>query len=216
MVGRLLKWVRRIWRKMTGWVMSWKRKAKPYTSGQPKKQPLKGVEKTSTDFDVKTLVKPRKESKVSDLNVCPGGLEPPVLATVKERPSVRGRESETLEILESHQSRSLMRLSQTVVHSVSMLMCSALQSGWRLCKWKSSVSSASVSSRLRTRTALETPEAEMLREVYLVLWVIRKQLRELARRQERRRRRRVRSHASYISRHSDPVQGLKPDARSPL
>lgn len=56
----------------------------------------------------------------------------------------------------------------------------------------------------------------MLREVYLVLWVIRKQLRELARRQERRRRRRVRSHASYISRHSDPVQGLKPDARSPL
>lgn len=63
---------------------------------------------------------------------------------------------------------------------------------------------------------METPEAEMLREVYLVLWVIRKQLRELARRQERRRRRRVRSHASYISRHSDPVQGLKPDARSPL
>ncbi|XP_036028259.1 TSC22 domain family protein 4-like [Onychomys torridus] len=81
---------------------------------------------------------------------------------------------------------------------------------------QSSVSSASVSSRLRTRTALETPEAEMLREVYLVLWVIRKQLRELARRQERRRRRRVRSHASYTSRHSDPVQGLKQDARSPL
>ncbi|XP_059105885.1 TSC22 domain family protein 4 isoform X2 [Peromyscus eremicus] len=219
MVGRLLKWVRRIWRKMTGWVLSWKRKAKPYISRQPKKQPLKGVEKTSTDFDVKNLVKPRKESKVSDLNVCPGGLEPPVLATAKERPSVPPvvhRESETLEILQSHKSRSLMRLSQTVVHSVSMLMCSALQSGWRLCKWKSSVSSASVSSRLRTRTALETPEAEMLREVYLVLWVIRKQLRGLARRQERRRRRRVRSHASYISRPSDPVQGLKPDARSPL
>ncbi|KAK7797555.1 hypothetical protein U0070_005236 [Myodes glareolus] len=171
---------------------------------EPKKHSLKGVEKAATDFDTSKLVKPHKEPKVSDLDVCPGVLEPCVLATVKDMPAV------------PRKSRSLMQLSQTVVHSVSTLMVSALQSGWRLCRWKSSMSSASISSRMRSGSALETPEAEMLREVYLVLWVIRKQLRELARRQDRRRRRRMRSHASHTSRHSDPVQGLKQDARSPL
>ncbi|ERE76142.1 hypothetical protein H671_4g12059 [Cricetulus griseus] len=192
---------------MTYWVLFWKCKTKPSMSEQPKKHPLKGVEKTSMDFGTIKLAKPHKESKVSDLDACPGVLEPCVLATVKERPTMHH---------ESRQSRSLVQLSQTVVHSVSTLMFSALQSGWRLCRWKSSMSSASVSSRMRTGSALETTEAEMLREVYLVLWVIRKQLRELARRQERRRRRRMRSHASHTSRHSDPVQGLKQDARSPL
>ncbi|KAL6034921.1 hypothetical protein STEG23_029347 [Scotinomys teguina] len=215
MVVKLLKWVRRIWQKMTVWVLSWNHKVKPYISRQPKKHPLKGVEKTSVDLDVKDLVKPHKESKISDLDVCPGGLEPSVLATAQESPVVP---PENPDIVHSPESRSLVWLSRTVVHSVSMLLCSALQSGWRLCKWKSSVSSASVSSRIRTRTALETPEAEMLRGVYLVLWVMRKQLRVVARRQERRRRGRERSHASYAStsRHSDSAQGLKQDARSPL
>ncbi|XP_038201970.1 uncharacterized protein C7orf61 homolog [Arvicola amphibius] len=203
-VRRFLKWVRRIWRKMTGWVRFWKYKTKPSMTNQPKKHSLKGVEKAASDFDPSKLVKPHKEPKVSDLDVCPGVLEPCVLATVKDMPA------------EPRKSRSLMQLSQTVVHSVSTLMVSALQSGWRLCKWKSSMSSASISSRMRSGSALETPEAEMLREVYLVLWVIRKQLRELARRQERRRRRRVRSHTSHTSQQSDPVQGLKQDARSPL
>ncbi|XP_075831829.1 sperm acrosome developmental regulator [Microtus pennsylvanicus] len=150
------------------------------------------------------MVKPHKEPKVSDLDVCPGVLEPSMLAAVKDMPAV------------PRKSRSLMQLSQNVVHSVSTLMVSALQSGWRLCKWKASMSSASISSRMKGGSALETPEAEMLREVYLVLWVIRKQLRELARRQERRRRRRMRSHTFHTSHHSDPVQGLKQDARSPL
>ncbi|KAL1768367.1 TSC22 domain family protein 4 isoform X2 [Sigmodon hispidus] len=195
---------------MTGWILFWKCRAKPSMYEQLKKHPLKGMEKTSMDLDTIKLAKPHKESMVSDLDVSPGVPEPPVLATVKERPVVP-HESPV-----SRESRSLVQLSQTVVHSVSMLMCSALQSGWRLCRWKSSISTTSVSSRMRTRSALETPEAEMLREVYLVLWVIRKHLRELARRQERRRRRRMRSHASHASHHSDPAQGLKQDARSPL
>ncbi|CAO2630125.1 Sperm acrosome developmental regulator [Lemmus lemmus] len=157
------------------------------------------------DLDTSKLVRSHKESKVSDLDVCPGVLEPCVLATVKDMPDV------------PRKSRSLMQLSQTVVHSVSTMMVSALQSGWRLCRWKSSVSSASISSRMKSGSVLETPEAEMLREVYLVLWVIRKQLRELARRQERRRRRQMRPHTmSHTSHHSDPVQGLKQDAQSPL
>lgn len=91
---------------------------------EPKKHSLKGVEKTATDFDTSKLVKPHKEPKVSELDVCPGVLEPCVLATVKDMPAV------------PRKSRSLMQLSQTVVHSVSTLMVSALQSGWRLCKWK--------------------------------------------------------------------------------
>ncbi|XP_005371512.1 TSC22 domain family protein 4 isoform X2 [Microtus ochrogaster] len=183
-------------------VQFWKYKTKPSMPDQPKKPSLK--EKTALDFDPSKMVKPHKEPKVSDLDVCPGVLEPSVLAAVKDMPAV------------PRKSRSLMQLSRNVVHSVSTLMVSALQSGWRLCKWKSSMNSASISSRMKSRSALETPEAEMLREVYLVLWVIRKQLRELARRQERHRRRRMRSHASHTSHHSDPVQGLKQDAQSPL
>lgn len=168
---------------------------------------MKGSEKASKDFDTVKLVKPQNEAMVSDLDVCPGVLEPCGLASIKERSPVHGRESRS-----SRDSHSLM----TAVHSVSTFMFSMLQSGWRLCRWKSSVSTGSVSSHTRTGSALGTPEAEMLREVYLVLWVIRKQLRELARRQERRRRRRMRSHASHTSRHTESVQGLKHDARSPL
>lgn len=78
---------------------------------------------------------------------------------------------------------------------------------------QSSVSSTSVASQMKTRSPLESREAEMLREVYLVLWAIRKQLRQLARRQERRRRRHIRAHTCP---QTDPVQSLKQDARSPL
>lgn len=91
---------------------------------QPKKHSLKAVEKTATDFDTSKLVKPHKEPKVSDLDVCPGVLEPCVLATVKDVLPV------------PRKSRSLMQLSQTVVRSVSTLMVSAMQSVWRLCRWK--------------------------------------------------------------------------------
>ncbi|XP_051017172.1 TSC22 domain family protein 4-like [Acomys russatus] len=194
-------------------VLFWKCKAKRSVL-EPRKHPLKGAEKAPSDFDTTKLVKTHKESKASDVDVCPGVLEPCVLATVKERSAVHSRER-SCERQESR-SRSLTGLSQTVANSVSKLMLSVLQSGWRLCTWKSSMSSASVSSRMRTGSSLKTPEAEMLRELYLVLWVIRKQLRELARRQERRRRHRIRAHVSRVSRHTQPVQGLKQDARSPL
>lgn len=159
------------------------------------------------DFDTVKLVKPQKEAMVADPDLSPGMLEPSVMASDKEKPPVLDQESRL-----SRDSHSLM----TIVHSVSTFMVSVLQSGWRLCRWKSSVSAGSVSSHTRTGSALGTSEAEMLREVYLVLWVIRKQLRELARRQERRRRRRIRSHPSHTSHHTESVQGLKQDARSPL
>nr|XP_034345081.1 TSC22 domain family protein 4 isoform X2 [Arvicanthis niloticus] len=194
-------------------VLFWKHLAKQVTSDQPEKCLLKGPEKASTDFDPRDLtlgppklVKLQKEAMVADLDVCPGTPEPCVVASAKESSPVHDQESHS-----NRDSRSVMN----VVHSVSTFMFSMLQSGWRLCRWKSSMG-GSVSSHTRTGSALGTPEAEMLREVYLVLWVIRKQLRELARRQERRRRRRMRSHPSHTSHHSEPVQGLKHDARSPL
>ncbi|XP_076779460.1 sperm acrosome developmental regulator [Arvicanthis niloticus] len=210
---RFLKWLRQIWRKVPIWVLFWKHLAKQVTSDQPEKCLLKGPEKASTDFDPRDLtlgppklVKLQKEAMVADLDVCPGTPEPCVVASAKESSPVHDQESHS-----NRDSRSVMN----VVHSVSTFMFSMLQSGWRLCRWKSSMG-GSVSSHTRTGSALGTPEAEMLREVYLVLWVIRKQLRELARRQERRRRRRMRSHPSHTSHHSEPVQGLKHDARSPL
>lgn len=79
--------------------------------------------------------------------------------------------------------------------------------------FQSSVSSTSVTSQMRAWSPLQSPEAEMLREVYLVLWSIRKQLRQLARRQERCRRRHIWAHTCP---QPDTVQGLKQDARSPL
>lgn len=118
----------------------------------------------------------------------------------------------------SRSRRCLTNLMEEVEQAEPFIMCWScypLMSP-RLFLLQSSMSSASISARMKSGSALETPEAEMLREVYLVLWVIRKQLRELARRQERRRRRHMRSQASHTSRHSDPVQGLKQDARSPL
>ena len=78
---------------------------------------------------------------------------------------------------------------------------------------QSSVSSTSVASQMKTGSPLESREAAMLREVYLVLWAIRKQLRQLARRQERRCRHHLRAH---MGPQPDPVQGLKQDAQSPL
>ncbi|XP_006896643.1 PREDICTED: uncharacterized protein C7orf61 homolog [Elephantulus edwardii] len=116
-------------------------------------------------------------------------------------------------IEQSRRGRSLLRLPQTAVQSVSELMVSALQTGWQICSWKSSVSSTSANSPLKTGSHLESPEAEMLREVYLVLWAIRKQLRRLIRKRERRRRCHVQIHTLPKS---DPVQGPTQDAQSPL
>lgn len=78
---------------------------------------------------------------------------------------------------------------------------------------QSSVSSTSVTSQMKTGSPLESRGTEMLQEVYLVLWAVRKRLQRLARRQERQRRRHIRAH---ICPQPDPVQGLRQDSQSPL
>lgn len=153
--------------------------------------------------DTFKLVEPCEEAKVSKTEETP--QEADAFTLVKS--------ADQAEVEQKRGGRSLLQLPRTAVKSVSTLMVSALQSGWQMCGWKSSVSSTSMSSQMRSGSALETPEAEMLREVYLVLWAIRKQLRQLARRQERRRRRHIRAHGSP---QPEAVQGLKQDARSPL
>nr|XP_014709472.1 TSC22 domain family protein 4 isoform X2 [Equus asinus] len=186
-------------------VFFWKYKAKTAILAHPdcKKSALK-VEKTSKVVETFKLVEPCKEAGVFKTHECPMVADPCVLPKTTEGAEVKVGRSR----------RSLLQLPQTAVKSVSTLMVSALQSGWQMCSWKSSVSSTSVTSQIRTKSPLESPEAEMLREVYLVLWAIRKELRQLASRQEKRRRRRnVQAH-SHLQ--PDPVLGLRQDARSPL
>nr|XP_010343030.1 uncharacterized protein C7orf61 homolog isoform X1 [Saimiri boliviensis boliviensis] len=184
-------------------IFFWRQKMKPTMLEHPasKKHSLKKV-KTLQVSETLRLVEPLKEAKL-ELGESPELPDACVLAKTAE-----GTEAEL-----GRQGRSLLRLPRMAVKSVSMLMVSALQSGWQMCSWKSSVSSASVSSQVRTQSPLETPEAEMLWEVYLVLWAIRKQLQQLSRRQERRRRHHVRCHATPRPK---PVQSLKLDAQSPL
>ncbi|XP_045848729.1 uncharacterized protein C7orf61 homolog [Meles meles] len=200
-VMRFFRW---IWRKITRWVFFWKHKAKPTVleHSDSQKNAVK-VEKTPKVTDTFKLVEPCEEAKVSKTEETP--QEADAFTLVKS--------ADQAEVEQKRGGRSLLQLPRTAVKSVSTLMVSALQSGWQMCGWKSSVSSTSMSSQMRSGSALETPEAEMLREVYLVLWAIRKQLRQLARRQERRRRRHIRAHGSP---QPEAVQGLKQDARSPL
>ncbi|XP_023596858.1 sperm acrosome developmental regulator [Trichechus manatus latirostris] len=223
----VVKFFRWVWRKVSCWILSWRKKAKLSIQEHP--DSMKNV--------LKRMEKPLKMAEPSKMVETPKEIKPPKEAKPLEEAnppkmdeffkmeefsnmdeSLRASEScvlaETTDGMElGHTGRSLLRLPQTAIQSVSTLMVSALQSGLHMCSWKSSVSSASVTSQLRTGPPLELPEAEMLREVYLVLWAIRKQLRQLARRQERRRRRHIRAHASP---QPDPVKGLKQDARSPL
>ncbi|KAL2766043.1 uncharacterized protein WCI35_027977 [Daubentonia madagascariensis] len=204
-VVRFFRWVRRAWQKITCWVFFWRQKARPTIleySGS-KKHALKGVEKTPKVVETFKFVEPPREDKLPRMDESPELAEPCVLAKTRDRTKMElGGEG-----------RSLLRLPRTAVQSVSTLMVSALQTGWQMCSWKSSVSSASITSQMMTQSPLQTPEAELLREVYLVLWAIRKQLRQLSRRQERRRRRHIRTHAPPKS---DPVHCLKQDAQSPL
>ncbi|VCX38930.1 unnamed protein product [Gulo gulo] len=203
-VMRFFRW---IWRKITRWVFFWKHKAKPTVleHSDSQKSVVK-VEKMPKVTETFKLVEPCEKAKVSKTEETPKAAD--AFTLVKSVKSVIQAEAE-----QKRGSRSLLQLPRTAVKSVSTLMVSALQSGWQMCSWKSSVSSTSVSSQMRSGSALETPEAEMLREVYLVLWAIRKQLRQLARRQERRRRRHIRAHGGP---QPEAVQGLKQDARSPL
>ncbi|XP_007186707.2 sperm acrosome developmental regulator [Balaenoptera acutorostrata] len=201
-VMRFFRW---IWRKISRWVFFWKHKAKStiVEHTDSKKNELK-VEKTSKVSETFKLVESPKEAKVSKMDVSSKVAGPCVLAkTTADRAVAEA----------GHGQRVLLQLPRTAVKSVSTLMVSVLQSGWQMCSWKSSVSSTSVTSQMKSGSPLESRGTEILREVYLVLWAIRKQLRQLARRQERRRRRHVRAHTCP---QPDPVQGLKQDSPSPL
>ncbi|XP_006219187.1 sperm acrosome developmental regulator [Vicugna pacos] len=201
-VVRFFQW---IWRKISHWLFFWKHKAKSTViEHTDSKKNVSKVDKASKVVETLKLVEPPKEAKSSKMDVSPKVADSCTLAkTTTDEAAVEAGQGR----------RSLLQLPQTAVKSVSALMVSALQSGWQMCSWKSSVSSTSVVSQMKTGSPLESREAEMLREVYLVLWAIRKQLRQLARRQERRRRRYIRAHTCS---QPDPVQGLKQDARSPL
>ncbi|XP_054445777.1 sperm acrosome developmental regulator isoform X2 [Pteronotus mesoamericanus] len=200
-VMRFFRWV---WRKITYWVLFWKHKAKPTKLEHPdtKKNALK-VEMAPDMDEILKLVEPPKEAKVSKMEVSPSVADPCALA----------KKTDGAKVELDRGGRSLLQLPLLAVKSVSTIMVSALQSGWQMCSWKSSVSSTSVPSQMRTGSPLQSPEAEMLREVYLVLWAIRKQLRQLARRQERCRRRHICAHTCP---QPDPAQDPKQAAQSPL
>ncbi|EPQ04544.1 Hypothetical protein D623_10002867 [Myotis brandtii] len=195
-IRRLFQWV---WRKITSLVFFWKHRAKSTIVEHPdsKKSALK-MEKASSVVETCMLVEPLKEAKVCRMGVFSKVADPCTLARTTDGAKV-----------ELHRgSRSLLQLPRTAAKSVSTLMVSAFQSGWQMCSWKSSMSSTSVPSEIRTGSPLQSREAEMLREVYLVLWAIRKQLQQLARRQERRRRHHNWAHACP---QPEAVQGLKKD-----
>ncbi|KAM5328121.1 sperm acrosome developmental regulator [Glossophaga mutica] len=200
-VMRFFRWV---WQKITCWVLFWKQKTKSTMLEHPdsKKNALK-LEKFPNVDETLKLVESLKEAKASKMEA------PPMVAG----PCALAETTDGVKVKPDHGRRSLLQLPFMAVKSVSTIMVSALQSGWQMCSWKSSVSSTSVPSQMRTGSPLQSPEAEMLREVYLVLWAIRKQLRQLARRQERCRRRPICAHTCH---QPDPVQGPKQNAQSPL
>ncbi|XP_008048340.1 uncharacterized protein C7orf61 homolog [Carlito syrichta] len=204
-VMRFFRLLKRAWQKITSWVFFWRRKTKLTVTGRSGSKKCAGreAEETSKTTETFKLVPSLGEATLPELDECRKLAEPCVLAK-----AIGGTELEP-----GREGPSFLRLPQTAVRSVSTLMVSALQTGWQMCSWKSSVSSVSIASPLRTQSPLETLQAEMLWEMYLVLLAIRKQLRLLARRQERRRRRHVRAHTSP---QPSPVQCLKLDARSPL
>ncbi|XP_004839540.1 uncharacterized protein C7orf61 homolog isoform X2 [Heterocephalus glaber] len=202
------KFVKQIWQKMTCWVVFCrchiKQTIMKHTSS--KKHALKEVEKTFLQLEGCKWAKSPGEAKFLGMEEAPKAAEPCVLTNPMSRTQSREQDPD-----EGH---SLLQVPWTAVWSASMIMFSALQSSWQMCRWKSSVSSASISPQVRTSSPLDTPEAELLREVYLVLWAIRKQLRHLAHRQERRRRHHhIRANSSALA---EPVLELKQDARSPL
>ncbi|XP_032460946.1 uncharacterized protein C7orf61 homolog [Phocoena sinus] len=201
----VLRFFRWIWCKISHLVFFWKHKAKStiVERTDSKKNELK-VEKTSRVSETFKLVESPKEAKVSKMDVSSKVADPCVLAkTTTDGAAVEA----------GHGQRSLLQLPRTAVKSVCTLMVSTLRSGWQMCSWKSSVSSTSVTSQMKTGSPLESRGTEMLQEVYLVLWAIRKQLQQLSRRQERRRGRHIRAH---ICPQPDPVQGLRQDSQSPL
>ncbi|KAM5228619.1 sperm acrosome developmental regulator [Ctenodactylus gundi] len=202
MVWRFFKWVKRVWQKMAPWVFFWRHQGKKTIldhTGSKKRILTAKKTASTTKSEACELAEPPREAKLLGVDESPKVAEPCLL--------------EGTQVTLNHKSRSLLRLPLTAVRSVSTVMLSALQYGWQICHWKSSVSAASVTSQMRAQSSLDSPEAEVLKKVYLVLWVIRKQLRQLACRQERHRRRHIRARWSPPA---GPVLALKQDIRNPL
>ncbi|XP_010626608.1 uncharacterized protein C7orf61 homolog isoform X1 [Fukomys damarensis] len=198
------KFVKRIWQKMTCWVVFWRRQMKQTIMTHPgsKKHELEEG-KTLPHLEARKSSTSPGEAKFPRMEESSKAAETCVLTSPVSRTPVGL----------AHEGHSLLQLPRTAVRSAPMIMFSALQSSWQMCQWKSPVTCASISSQVSTSSPLDTPEAELLRDVYLVLWAIRKQLRHLARRPERHRRHHVRANSSALA---EPVLELKQDARSPL
>lgn len=96
-----------------------------------KKNELK-AEKAFKVSETFKLVEPPKEAKVSKMDVSPKVVDPCLLA----KTTMDGAAVEA-----GRRRRSLLKLPQAAVKSVSMLMASALQSGWQMCSWKVSTMS---------------------------------------------------------------------------
>ncbi|XP_020834746.2 sperm acrosome developmental regulator [Phascolarctos cinereus] len=106
------------------------------------------------------------------------------------------------------QSSILLQKSQTAIHNVTSFMESFLHFARKFGMGKTG---SSQPSSLGLPQCLDSKEAEMLRDLYVVLWTVRERIRELVRRQERRKRR----HSRTLVCTSSP-QSSKLDARSPL
>lgn len=85
------------------------------------------MEKIPKVVETLKVVEASKEAKVSKVDVSSKVADPCVVAKTTtgraEKEAGQGR-------------RSLLQLPRTAVKSVSTLMVSALQSGWRMCSWK--------------------------------------------------------------------------------
>nr|XP_060505343.1 sperm acrosome developmental regulator [Panthera onca] len=123
-VMRFFRW---IWRKITCWVFFWKQKAKStFLEHHDSQKSVLKVEKTPKVVETFKLVEPCKEAKISKMEESPEVADACKLAKATDRAKVEP----------GHRARSLLQLPRTAVKSVSMLMVSALQSGWQMCSWK--------------------------------------------------------------------------------
>lgn len=96
-----------------------------------KKNELK-AEKAFKVSETFKLVEPPKEAKISKMDVSHKVADPCLLA----KTTMDGAAVEA-----GRHRRSLLQLPQAAIKSVSMLMASALQSGWHMCSWKVSTMS---------------------------------------------------------------------------
>lgn len=108
-------------------VFFWKHKAKSTVlEHHDSQKSVVKVEKTPRVIETFKLVEPCEEAKISKTEETPKVADPFTLVTSTDKAEVEQKRG----------GRSLLQLPRTAVKSVSTLMVSALQSGWRLCTWK--------------------------------------------------------------------------------